>query len=114
MRILLLIVAISVFILGCNKLPWSHTKKNESYSKEFKSKGEVKNKSRESRIIQDAQIALMNAGYYKGPVDGKSSHALRKSIKRFQEDNGLMPNGELDKETKLRIKGLQDEKNSYH
>jgi peptidoglycan hydrolase-like protein with peptidoglycan-binding domain len=58
---------------------------------------------RKSRIIQDEQIALINAGYYNGPVDGKSSYALRRALKHFQKANRLVASGELDKKTRIKL-----------
>jgi len=47
----------------------------------------------------DIQTALKNAGYYTGPLDGKVGRLTKTSIKRFQEDNGLVPDGVCGRNT---------------
>lgn len=42
---------------------------------------------------KEVQIALSNAGYYGGPIDGKLGPKSKKAIKEFQADNGLKVDG---------------------
>ena len=100
MRILLLVLVLATFTLGCDKLPWTQTGKKG----DPKTKVATKGQSKEIKTTQDIQTALTNAGYYKGPIDGKSSSALNRSIKQFQKDNGLAPDGEVGAKTKLKLK----------
>jgi peptidoglycan hydrolase-like protein with peptidoglycan-binding domain len=103
MRIFLLVLIVATFFLGCDKLPWIHPKK-ENVSKDSKSKAAVKSKPKEIKTTQDIQMALTNAGYYKGPINGKTSSALEQAIKRFQKNNGLAPDGEVGKKTRVKLR----------
>ncbi|MEK6564766.1 MAG: peptidoglycan-binding protein [Candidatus Omnitrophota bacterium] len=55
--------------------------------------------------IKQIQIALQNAGYDPGAIDGLMGSRSRKAIRDFQKDNGLEITGKIDKATweKLRI-----------
>ena len=55
--------------------------------------------------IKQIQIALQNAGYDPGAIDGLMGSRSRKAIRDFQKDNGLDITGKIDKVTweKLRI-----------
>jgi len=57
--------------------------------------GEVK--SRPS--IRHIQVALKNAGFEPGPVDGKMGRATRGAIKAFQNAHNLSPDGKVGKDT---------------
>lgn len=48
---------------------------------------------------QDVQTALKNAGHYTGPIDGKIGERTKKSIKAFQEANGLTADGVVGQKT---------------
>ncbi len=48
----------------------------------------------------DIQIALKNAGFYNGPIDGKMGSYTRKAIREFQKENGLEVDGVAGKKTK--------------
>lgn len=50
------------------------------------------------------QNALKNAGFYKGPIDGKIGKGTKKAIKEFQKANKLKPDGVIGKETILTLK----------
>lgn len=54
---------------------------------------------------KQVQIALRNAGYDSGAIDGLMGSRSRKAIRDFQKDNGLAITGKIDKPTweKLRI-----------
>ena len=54
-------------------------------------------KSRPS--VKQIQIALKNAGYNPGPIDGKMGKQTRQAIKAFQKANGLVPDGRVGKKT---------------
>lgn len=43
------------------------------------------------------QRALKNAGFYKGPIDGKIGTKTKEAIKVFQRANGLTPDGLVGK-----------------
>lgn len=50
------------------------------------------------------QAALNNAGYYDGPIDGKIGKNTKRSIRKFQEANGLKADGIIGKQTLLKLK----------
>ncbi|MCD4781684.1 MAG: peptidoglycan-binding protein [Candidatus Omnitrophica bacterium] len=45
------------------------------------------------------QKALKEAGYYKGPIDGKIGSMSKKAIQAFQKDHGLKPDGVVGQRT---------------
>ncbi|HTY44931.1 MAG TPA: peptidoglycan-binding protein [Patescibacteria group bacterium] len=49
--------------------------------------------------MKHVQIALKNAGYDPGPIDGKGGKQTRNAIKAFQKDNGLHVDGKAGKRT---------------
>ena len=48
---------------------------------------------------KDIQTALKNAGFYKGEVDGQIGSKTKQAIKKFQEANGLNPDGAVGSRT---------------
>jgi len=50
------------------------------------------------------QLALKNAGYYQGPVDGKVGNKTKKAISAFQKDNNLKADGVVGKQTWATLK----------
>ena len=73
--------------------------------KESKYDGETSNIEIKPRLTKtkertkDIQLALKNAGYYKGSIDGVKGKATKKAVRDFQEDNGLTPDGIVGKKT---------------
>lgn len=45
------------------------------------------------------QTSLKNAGFYKGPVDGKIGPKTKEAIRSFQKAKGLKPDGIVGKRT---------------
>ncbi|MBU0534495.1 MAG: peptidoglycan-binding protein [Candidatus Omnitrophica bacterium] len=45
------------------------------------------------------QTALKNAGFYKGPIDGKLGKQTQKAIVQFQKANGLKADGVIGEKT---------------
>ena len=60
---------------------------------------------KKSLTHKDIQLALKNAGFYKGPIDGKVGKNTKKAIKEFQKANGLKADGVVGKETKEKLAG---------
>lgn len=54
------------------------------------------------------QKALKNAGYYRGPIDGKIGAKTREAITKFQKDNGLKPDGKVGRMTWSELKPYLD------
>jgi peptidoglycan hydrolase-like protein with peptidoglycan-binding domain len=57
--------------------------------------GEVKSRPK----IKHIQIALTNAGFDPGPVDGKMGRRTTEAIKAFQRAHGLIADGKVGKRT---------------
>lgn len=53
---------------------------------------------------KNIQIALRNAGFYKGPINGKIGPLTKKAIKEFQKSNGLNADGIVGKQTWQKLK----------
>ena len=49
--------------------------------------------------VKQIQLALRNAGYNPGPIDGKIGKQTRQAIKAFQKANGLTPDGKVGRKT---------------
>lgn len=49
--------------------------------------------------VKQAQIALQNAGYDPGPIDGKMGKKTKAAIIAFQRDNNLNTTGKADNKT---------------
>ena len=58
---------------------------------------------KKSLTHKDIQLALKNAGFYNGPIDGKIGKNTKKAIREFQKTNGLIPDGIVGKKTRERL-----------
>ncbi len=57
---------------------------------------------------EEIQTALKHAGFYQGKIDGQIATQTKEAIKKFQEANGLNPDGVVGSRTwELLIKYLQ-------
>lgn len=54
----------------------------------------------QGEVIRQAQERLKSAGFYPGPIDGFLGPRTREALRKYQENKGLAPNGELDKTTR--------------
>ena len=63
--------------------------------------GEVKSRPKAKQI----QIALRNAGFSPGRIDGKIGKKTKKAIKAFQRDNNLGVDGKVGKRTWAVLRG---------
>jgi len=55
---------------------------------------------KKSLTHKDIQIALKNANFYTGPIDGKIGKNTKKAIREFQKANGLKADGKVGPKTK--------------
>ena len=60
--------------------------------------------------IKQIQIALTNAGYNPGSIDGRMGRQTKEAIKAFQKANNLKENGKVDKKTWSLLKEHLDKK----
>jgi len=58
---------------------------------------------KKSLTHKDIQLALKNANFYTGPIDGKIGKNTKKAIREFQKANGLIPDGIVGKKTRERL-----------
>jgi peptidoglycan hydrolase-like protein with peptidoglycan-binding domain len=80
----------------------------DSLAKEIQEKEELNKKAPVAKPIKEVksrpnmrqiQIALKNAGYDPGPIDGKNGKKTRDALKAFQKAKGLKPDGKAGKLT---------------
>lgn len=76
------------------------TGKSVTYVSQAEVKEETPSVDSRSMTKKDIQIALKNAGYYDGPIDGKLGTKSRKAIRDFQQDKGLKVDGIAGTQTK--------------
>lgn len=62
--------------------------------------GEIKSRPK----IKQIQVALMNAGFYSGRIDGKKGPQTKEALKAFQKAHNLPESGKCDKETWAQLK----------
>jgi peptidoglycan hydrolase-like protein with peptidoglycan-binding domain len=62
-------------------------------------------------LVEDAQQALKDRGYYDGPADGIMGLQTRQAVRKFQNDRHLPVTGQLDEET-VRQLGISLEEES--
>ena len=55
---------------------------------------------KKSLTHKDIQLALKNANFYTGPIDGKIGKNTKKAIREFQKANGLKADGKVGPKTK--------------
>jgi peptidoglycan hydrolase-like protein with peptidoglycan-binding domain len=60
--------------------------------------------------VAEVQTMLQALGLYSGPVDGAEGPALSDAIRRFQQENGLVPDGYVGPRTYTEIKRRADAK----
>jgi hypothetical protein len=54
-------------------------------------------------MVRDAQVALRDAGYEPGNIDGKMGPRTRAAIRQFQTSRGLPQTGTLDETTQQQL-----------
>jgi peptidoglycan hydrolase-like protein with peptidoglycan-binding domain len=59
--------------------------------------------------LSDVQLALREAGFDPGPVDGRMGRRTRSALKAFQSTNGLKQTGEVTRETWAALQALSSE-----
>lgn len=67
---------------------------------------DIQHQTLSSAEIKDIQQALIDEGYDPGAVDGMWGNLTRAAVWNFQQENGMDPSGEVDRET-LAALGVQ-------
>jgi len=87
-------------------------KKSKDSSSNYSSKSAGKTSGASASLYspKDLQKALMNAGYYGGPLDGSIGPKTKQAIMDFQRDNGLKVDGIAGSQTWSKLKEYLDVK----
>jgi len=64
----------------------------------------ISDKLRPQPSIRNIQMALRNAGFYIGEIDGKVGPLTRQAVKKFQEANNLTADGIVGRKTWEKLK----------
>ena len=59
---------------------------------------------------EEIQTALKKAGYYKGPADGQIGTQTKEAVKKFQQANGINPDGVVGSRTWALMRKYLDNK----
>ncbi|MBI3615123.1 MAG: peptidoglycan-binding protein [Candidatus Omnitrophica bacterium] len=60
---------------------------------------------------RQVQLALKNAGFYSGQIDGRLGRKTKQAVKAFQRSNGLTPDGKIGARTSMALaKFIEKEK----
>ncbi|MDD4979862.1 MAG: peptidoglycan-binding domain-containing protein [Candidatus Omnitrophica bacterium] len=73
-------------------------------------KKKVSQETKSRPTIKQIQVALTNAGYNPGSVDGRMGKQTREAIRAFQKANNLSPDGKMGNKTWDLLKGYLDKK----
>ena len=87
--------ALEVKIQAKDEEIWSLKASLESSRTQEKAVGEIKTRPNSKQI----QMALKNAGFDPGSLDGRMGGKTREAIKAFQKANDLVADGKVGKET---------------
>lgn len=87
----IVVVGLLVVLTGCASASKTHRKSSdqETLDKTRTRTCLVEETTMDQMSNQEIQIALKNAGYYEGVIDGILGSRSRDAIRRFQQDNGL-------------------------
>jgi len=82
----------------------------EQLSQNEAQKTDLASEVKERPSNKQIQMALKNAGYYQGEIDGKIGKNTRQAIKDFQKANDLTADGKVGKKTWAVLKEYLDKK----
>lgn len=64
----------------------------------------ISDKMESPPLVKDVQLALRNAGFYDGTIDGKVGEKSKAGVKEFQRSYGLTADGVVGEKTWLKLK----------
>lgn len=70
---------------------------------------EPSGKREKTLSVRQIQMALAKAGFYQGPIDGKSGPKTQEAIKTFQKSEGLTADGLVGSKTALSLSKYLEE-----
>lgn len=98
-RIIFCLLLFYFLFIGCSKEQKSLKPESESSSVEQTLPQIPKLAGPYKPTNKDIQIALQNAGFYEGKIDGIIGSQTRKAIEEFQAENNLAVDGEVGPKT---------------
>lgn len=91
-----------------NSLKEALSKQQEKEAQGIQAKLSAKNRAisevKSRPKIKQIQIALTNAGFYSGRIDGKKGPQTKEALRAFQKAHNLPETGKCDKETWAQLK----------
>lgn len=98
-QIILCFLLIVFSLIGCSKKQENPKQESESSSVELTLPQIPKLSGPYKPTNKDIQIALQNAGFYKGKIDGDIGPLTEKAIREFQAKHGLIVDGKVGPKT---------------
>ncbi len=89
-----------------NSLKEAIAKSDQGVNLSVQDAGEMKERPNNKQV----QLALVNAGYYQGTIDGKIGRKTILAIKAFQKANNLSADGKIGKRTWALLKEYLEKK----
>jgi len=99
LRIILCFFFIPFFLIGCTQKHQTPEPEAESLPVELTLPQIPKLTPPHKPTNKDIQIALKNAGFYKGKIDGDIGLQTQKAIREFQAKNNLIVDGKVGPKT---------------
>lgn len=99
LRAILCILFILSFFIGCGQKQESPEQESKSLSVELTLPQIPKSFRLYKPTNRNIQIALKNAGFYKGKIDGDIGSLSLKAIREFQAENNLIVDGKIGSRT---------------
>jgi murein L,D-transpeptidase YcbB/YkuD len=98
-RAIICALLILFFFAGCSQKPERPEQEPESSSVELTLPQIPKLSGPYKPTNKDIQIALQNAGFYQGEIDGVIGPKTRRAIREFQAENNLAVDGKVGPKT---------------
>lgn len=99
LRIILCCLLIFSLFIGCSQKQESIKQEPESSPVELTLPQIPRLSGPYKPTNKDIQIALQNAGFYKGQIDGDIGPLTKEAIREFQAENNLVVDGEIGLKT---------------
>lgn len=99
-RAIICVLLILFFFTGCSRKPERPEQEPESSSSVELTLPQIPKLSGPYKPTnRDIQIALQNAGFYQGEIDGVIGPKTRRAIREFQAENNLAVDGKVGPKT---------------
>lgn len=94
----------STYATTTTRTTMSSPRTNVSIQKIEPQSAVISDKLQPGPSLREVQMALRNAGFYTGNIDGKAGPLTRSAIKQFQQANGLEGDGIVGRRTWAKLK----------